>query len=160
FSGAWPSAHGITGVAVPGAEGTRPENSCTETIPFGVISKEGERPIAELGPSPGEPGGPPATRGEISEDEYVARQERVADYVSSAVEHPLARKDWDLLIVYIPLIDGLEHRYLLVDPRQVEYGDEDGARRARFARYIERGYRKIDAIVASWLAASPETDFL
>src|SRR5437764_6813198 len=72
----------------------------------------------------------------------------------------LAQNDWDLLIVYIPLIDGLEHRYLLEDPRQVEYGDEGGARRKRFAQFIERGYRKMDAILASWLAASPETDFV
>src|SRR5437764_9534732 len=72
----------------------------------------------------------------------------------------LAQNDWDLLIVYIPLIDGLEHRYLLEDPRQVEFGDEDGARRKRFAQFIERGYRKIDAILASWLAASPQTDFV
>jgi len=39
---------------------------------------------------------------------------------------------------------ALEHRYLLVDPRQAEYGDEDGARRRRFAGFIERGYRKMD----------------
>lgn len=193
FSGAWPSAHGITGVAVPGddlggdvqsgfampsavprlwnvaqaagkrvvciaapgAEGTRPENTCTETIPFNTISKAGETPIAELGPSPGEPGGQAATRGEITEDEFVAREERFADYISAAVKHTLARKGWDLLIVYIPLIDGLEHRYLVTDPRQADYRE-----RERFAQYIERGYRKMDAILASWLAASPETDFL
>lgn len=197
FSGAWPSAHGITGVAMPsddlggdvqsgfavpsavprlwnvaqaagkrvvciaapGAEATRAENTCTETIPFNVLSKKGETPIADLGPSPGEPGGQAATRGEISEDEFVAQEERFADYISAAVAHTLARNDWDLLLVYIPLIDGLEHRYLLTDPRQAEYGDENGAWRKRFAQYIERGYRKMDALVAAWLAVSPKTNF-
>lgn len=198
FSGAWPSAHGITGVSVPGddlggdlqsgfslptsvprlwsvaraagkrvvciaapgAEATSPESTCTETVPFNAIAKAGETPIAELGPSPGQPGGQQATKGEITEEEHVAREERFADYLSSAVKLKLGRDDWDLLLVYFPLIDGLEHRYLLENARQVEYGDEGGARRKRFAQFIERGYRKMDAILASWLAASPQTNFI
>jgi predicted AlkP superfamily phosphohydrolase/phosphomutase len=198
FTGAWPSAHGITGVgipgddlggdllsgfavptsvprlwnvaqeagkrvvciAAPGAEGTSPESTCTETVPFNTISKAGQLALAGLGPSPGAAGGPPATTGQITEEEYVAREERFADYLSSAVKAKLAQNDWDLLMVYIPLIDGLEHRYLLEDPRQVEYGDDGGVRRKRFAGFIDRGYRKMDAILASWLAASPETDFI
>src|SRR5947209_8691042 len=108
-------------------------------------------PCRAFGPSPRAPSGGIATKGEVTEEEYVAREERFADYVSSAVKQELGRTDWDLLIVYVPLIDGLEHRYLLDDPRQVEFGDEDGARRKRFAQFIERAYRKMDAMLASWL---------
>jgi len=198
FTGAWPAAHGITGVAIPGddlggdlqsgfavatavprlwniaqeagkrvvciaapgAEATSPQTTCTRTAPFNAVAKAGQAAIDGLGPSPGAPSAAPATTGQITEEEYVAREERFADYLSAAVKQELARSDWDLLIVYIPLIDGLEHRYLLADPRQVEYGDEDGARRKRFAQFIERGYRTMDAILGSWFAASPETDFV
>lgn len=154
-------------IAAPGAEATSPESTCTENAPFNAIanapagvSKPGTPLLARMGPSPGEPGGPLVTRGEISEEEYVLREERFADYIGNAVRMELGRRDWDLLITYIPMMDGLEHRYLLTDPRQVEYGDEEGARRARFAQFIERGYRKLDAILGAWRAKSPETNFV
>jgi predicted AlkP superfamily phosphohydrolase/phosphomutase len=182
FSGAWPSTHGITGVALPsadingdlrigfsvpsavdrlwavaqrggkrviclsapGAEATSPESTCTETVTFGEMSKAGNEPSGSL-----------PTTGEITEEEYVARAERYADFVSDAVKERLARSDWDLLVTYIPLIDAVEHRYLVDDPRQADYGE-----RKRYAEFIERGYRKIDAIVGSWIAASPDTNFI
>lgn len=150
-------------VIAPGAEGTVKENTCTETIPFNSIVVEkgtDERIIRQYGPSPGQPPGSVATTGKVTEEEYIAREERFKDYVSGIVKSALARSDWDLLLVYMPIIDGLEHRYLLVDPRQVEYGEENGERRKRFARFIEDGYKRMDSMVASWLDASPETNFL
>ena len=182
FSGAWPSTHGITGVALPsgditgdlrnafsvpsavdrlwavaqragrrviclaapGAEATSPETTCTETVTFNEMSKAGKDPSGSL-----------PTTGEITEEEYVARAEQYADFVGDAVKERLARSDWDLLVAYIPLIDAVEHRYLVDDPRQADY-----AERRRYAEFIERGYRKIDAIIGSWIAASPDTNFI
>lgn len=182
FSGVWPSTHGITGVALPsgditgdlrnafsvpsavdrlwavaqragkrviclsapGADATSPETTCTETVTFNEMSKAGNDPAGSL-----------PTTGEITEEEYVARAERYADFVSDAVKERLARSDWDLLVAYIPLIDAVEHRYLVDDPRQADY-----AERKRYAEFIERGYRKIDAIIGSWIAASPDTNFI
>jgi len=157
-------------IAAPGAEATSPATTCSETIPFNTISRAqslggsgadlASRTEQALGPSPGAASGPLATTGQINEEEYVAREERFAEYVGNAVKLELARGDWDLLLVYVPIIDGLGHRYLLDDPRQAEYGDESGARRKRFADFIARGYRKMDAILGSWLAASPDTNFI
>jgi predicted AlkP superfamily phosphohydrolase/phosphomutase len=150
-------------IAAPGAEATTPENTCSETVPFNSIAPAAaadERITKKFGPSPGAPSGGIATTGQVTEEEYIAREERFADYISNAVRIELARDDWDLLITYIPLMDGLEHRYLLDDPRQAEYGEEHGARRKRFAQFIEAGYKKMDAIIASWLAAAPETNFI
>lgn len=144
-------------IAAPGAEAISPETTCSETAPFSAISKDGAA-HERFGVSPGQPNGQLATSGQISEAEYVAREERFADYLGNAVKTELARSDWDLLIVYVPLIDGLEHRYLLTDPRQAEYGD--AARRKQFAEYVDGGYRRIDSIIASWIDASPETDFV
>ena len=112
FSGAWPSTHGITGVSLPsadlagdlrsafaapsavdrlwavaqragkrviclsapGAEAMSPETTCTETVTFTEMSKAGNDPSGSL-----------ATTGEITEEEFVARAERYADFVSDAV---------------------------------------------------------------------------
>ena len=150
-------------IAAPGAEATTSENRCTETVPFNAIAspdKPDEAITKKFGVSPGAPSSGLPTSGRISEVEYIAAEERFADYISNAVKIELARDDWDLLIVYVPMIDGLEHRYLLEDPRQTEYGDEQGARRRRFAQFIVDGYRKMDAIVGSWLDAAPQTNFL
>lgn len=155
----------------PGAEATRPDNTCTETIAFGTISRAGSPPasspgdmltrlLAKLGPSPGEPDSRPVTRGEVTEEAYVAGAHRFAEYVSSMVLDELHRSDWDFLAVYMPLVDNLEHRYLVTDPRQADYGEERGARRQRFYERIIEGYKTIDRLVAAWLAASPDTNFL
>ena len=40
------------------------------------------------------------------------------------------------------------------------HDEENGMRRLRFAQYIERAYRKVDAILAGWLDASPDTTFV
>jgi predicted AlkP superfamily phosphohydrolase/phosphomutase len=155
-------------IAAPGAEATSPSDTCTETVTFNSIARPHTtdpggllgRLEKVIGTTPGAPNGARATAGEMSEDDYVVAEEQFAEYVSGAVKAELNRDDWDLLIVYIPLLDGLEHRYLLSDPRQVEFGDEHGQRRERFARFIERGYRKIDSIVSDWLAIAPSTDFV
>jgi predicted AlkP superfamily phosphohydrolase/phosphomutase len=159
-------------ISAPGAEARSPETTCTETVPFDAISNVEvaqkasggddltSRITKSLGPTPGLPDGQLPTTGEVPEEEYVARYERFSSYVGKAVELQLARKDWDLLIVYFPMVDELEHRYLLDDPRQVEYRDEGGARRKRFAGFIASGYRRMDSILSSWLAASPETNFI
>ena len=163
-------------LAAPGAEGISPETTCTETVPFGAIARAAapvsgkpspdeirdlaSRILAAAGPSPGEPEARLVTTGQMTEDEYVVRAERFADYVGNAVTMELARRDWDLLIAYMPIVDNLEHRYLITDPRQVEYAADGGARRVRFAGYITRGYRKVDAILSSWMKAAPDTTFV
>ena len=160
-------------ITAPGADATRPDNTCTETLPFAAIGRpqpaDSRIPAAadlasrlrrSLGPSPGEPDGRLVTRGEMTEDEYVARAERFADYQGAIVTEELKRKDWDLLIAYMPILDNLEHRYLLLDRRQAEYGEDGGTRRDRFARYIEHGYKKIDAMMSGWFQAAPDTTFV
>ena len=132
-------------IAAPGADGTSKQSTRTETMPFNSFA--------------GQPGGQLPTSGQISEEEYIAREERFADSIAGALKQKLARDDWDLLLVYIPLIDGLEHRYLLEDPRQVEYGDE-GARAASASRSSSSADTRDDVIIASWMAALPETDFI
>ena len=159
-------------IGVPGADATRPDNTCTETVPFAAIgTPQGAALEADprsliarlrlaLGTSPGEPQARQATQGAISEDDYVAHANHYADYVGGAVSEELARADWDLLIVYLPILDNVLHRYLLRDSRQAEYRDEEGARRQRFDGYVQRAFRKVDALIAGWLEKAPAATFL
>jgi hypothetical protein len=100
-------------IAAPGAEATTKANSCSETVPYNSIAsidKPDEAITRKFGASPGALSSSLPTTGKISEEEYIAGEERFAEYIGNAVKIELGRDDWDLLIVYIPLIDGLEHR--------------------------------------------------
>lgn len=155
-----------------GADAMSPATTCTYTVPFAAMTGPvagrpkltGDTTLNDIeraiGVSPGGPDSRRVTSGELSEAQYVSDATRFAEFQGRAVLRELARRDWDLLIVYMPLMDNLQHRYLLTDPRQSEYGDESGARRARFGRYIEDGWRAVDRILASWLAAAPDTNFV
>ena len=160
-------------IMAPGAEATRPDNTCSETVPFAIIgaaqpvdvapppgNELAARLLRSVGPSPGEPDARLATGGEISDDEYLARAERFAEFLGGAVGEELKRHDWDLLVTYLPFLDNIEHRFLLADRRQAEYDEENGARRIRFAGYIERAHRKVDDILAQWLKDAPDTTFV
>lgn len=159
-------------IMAPGAEMRSPATTCSETVTFDVMSKaqtldgapHGDdlmsRIQAKLGPSPGVPDGSLPTKGEMTDEEYVSHYELFVDYIGKAVAMQLGRDDWDLLIVYTPMLDEIEHRFLLTDPRQAEYREEGGARRKRYARFIERAYKQIDGIVSSWMSAAPRTNFV
>ena len=159
-------------IVAPGAQATAPADTCTETLPFAAVSRPpaSDAPMSPdgfaarirqaLGPSPGEPDARRVTRAEMSDEEYITAAERFAEYLGAVVRQQLARSDWDLLITYMPVIDNAAHRYLLSDPRQAEYDEEGGARRQRFAGYIQRAWKEVDAIVGGWLSAAPETTFV
>lgn len=112
--------------------------------------------VTALGPSPGEPSARMVTRGELTEEQWIRQFHAFSDYLGGAVRFALARDDWDLLLAYVSYIDHAGHRYLVTDPRQAEYDEDGGLRRARCARYLEKAYDKVDGLLASWIAAAPE----
>ncbi len=117
--------------------------------------------LRAAGPLPGEPDSGVVTAGDVPEEAYVTEAELLTRRIGAAVRHEITKKDWDLLLVYLPLADNLEHRYLVTDPRQADYGAESGERRRRFAAFVERGYVAIDEIIATWLDADDgSTDFI
>ncbi|MFL5613554.1 MAG: alkaline phosphatase family protein [Gemmatimonadaceae bacterium] len=158
-------------VMPPGVDGLTPETTCTETLTFADLTQRRDsasaptssamaRIDAEVGPSPGAPAPTQQTLGKAPETAYVDAGRRFADYEARIVRYELERGDWDLMIVYLPYLDNLEHRYLLTDPRQVEYNAESGHRREAFARIVRQGYMAVDSILNGWIAASPGTDFI
>jgi predicted AlkP superfamily pyrophosphatase or phosphodiesterase len=85
---------------------------------------------------------------------YVEQAERLADFLTRAQVRAIARGDWDLLLLYQPEVDEIEHPFFLTEPRQEGYSPE---RAAVFRGYVEKAYamadRALDAIAKS-LSAS------
>ncbi len=110
---------------------------------------------------PGGPDGGNLRRGLVSETHWRQQAQRLAYYLRDVALANLRRDDWDLFFTYLPLLDEVGHDFLLRDPRQGDYDEEGGERRARYARHIEWAYQTADQILLEWMkAAPPETNFI
>ena len=115
----------------------------------------------KFGFPPGEGDSQSLNRGLITERMYLEQFERATEYERNIVLDQLKRGDWDLLLTYLSITDHIQHRFLVRDARQADYALENGARRERYARYVEDSYRKVDAVLKSWMeAAPPGTNFV
>lgn len=78
---------------------------------------------------------------------YVEQADRLAAFLTRAQVWAIRRADWDLLLLYQPIVDEIEHEFFLTDPAQAGYTPE---RAARFGGYVEQAYafadRSLDAI--------------
>lgn len=100
-------------------------------------------------------------KGLISEQVWFEQTERLANYIKNLTLFNFRQPEWDLLFTYIPIIDDVEHRYLLRDPRQADYNAEDGQRRERYERRVEWAYQMADRTLKEWMnAAPPDTNFI
>ncbi len=110
---------------------------------------------------PGEGDSGALNRGLITEKMYLEQFDRATAYEKEVVLDHLKRKDWDLLIGYISITDHIQHRFLVRDPRQLDYDLESGKRRERYARYVEQAYKQADAVIKAWMDAAPtDTNFV
>src|SRR5262249_53259935 len=101
------------------------------------------------------------TRGLIGEQVWFEQTERLANYIKNLVLFNFKQPEWDLFFTYLPIIDDVEHRYLLRYPRQADYNAENGKRRAQYSRRVEWAYQQADKILKEWMdAAPPETNFI
>jgi predicted AlkP superfamily pyrophosphatase or phosphodiesterase len=89
--------------------------------------------------------GPPNDRvfgaGSAHPEVYLEQAERFADFLTKADLLAIARSDWDLLLLYQPEVDSVEHEFLMGDPRQEGYTPE---RAAKFQGFIDRIYATAD----------------
>lgn len=145
-----------------------PANAAQAAIYLGEVSSLPGAPESfiqdietNVGFWPGSIDNPNLARGLISEAVWFEEVERNAEYIKRMVLHNFKQPNWDLLFAYLPVIDDVEHRFLLRDPRQADYDAEDGQRRARYARHVEWAYQQADRVLKEWMeAAPPETNFL
>jgi predicted AlkP superfamily phosphohydrolase/phosphomutase len=97
----------------------------------------------------------------ISERVWFEQADRLTSYIKTLTLHNFKQPEWDLLFTYMPILDDVQHRYLLRNPRQPDYNAEDGQRRARYAQRVEWAYQNVDRILKEWIdAAPPETNFI
>jgi predicted AlkP superfamily pyrophosphatase or phosphodiesterase len=89
--------------------------------------------------------GPPNDRvfgaGSAHPEVYLEQAERFADFLTKADLLAIARNDWDLLLLYQPEVDDVEHEFLLADARQEGYTRE---RSAKFQGFVDRIYAAAD----------------
>ena len=95
----------------------------------------------ELGFWPGEPDNDGLEEGRIDEQTWLEQAERLSNYLRDATLVSMRRYPYDLLLTYQALLDEVEEKFLVRQPRQLDYSEEGGRRRARFEEYVEHAYR-------------------
>lgn len=81
-------------------------------------------------------------------------------FIRDVALYTLRDIEFDLLILPLSL-DGVGHFFHLRNPRQPAYDDEEGEKRQRFARYVERGYQETDRYLRELMESAPEgTNFV
>lgn len=89
---------------------------------------------------------------------YVEQADRLTAFLTDAQVWAIRRGGWDLLLMYQPQVDEVEHPFFLTDPRQAGYTPE---RAAVFRGYVERAYAMADrALDAITKALSPSDALL
>ena len=116
---------------------------------------------AKVGFWPGEIDHANRNRDLISEQVWFEQAERLTSYIKNVTLLNFKQPEWDLLFTYMPILDDVQHRYLLRNPRQADYNAEDGQRRVRYAQRVEWAYQQVDRILKELMnAAPPEANFI
>ncbi|HSD73093.1 MAG TPA: alkaline phosphatase family protein [Thermoanaerobaculia bacterium] len=102
---------------------------------------------AEIGFWPGMPDTDAFGEDSPRPDIFLEQTDRLVDFLTRADLLALARRDWDLLLIYQPEVDETSHEFLLVDPAQPRFTP---GRSARDVGFVEKSYalaeRSLDAI--------------
>ncbi len=81
-------------------------------------------------------------------EHWTAQAERFSTFFFDVFRFVVQRGGWELLLGYVPTIDEVEHKLLLVDPRQPGFTVE---RSAELAAMRRRVWRRVDSELASFL---------
>lgn len=104
---------------------------------------------------PGEPENRKQTTGMVSEEIWFEQVDRLAKYSRDLIITGMKEGNWDLLFGYFSTVDDVQHRYTLVNARQLDFYAEHGNRPARYAAYIEKRFQMIDAYLLDIMNAAP-----
>ncbi|MGB5820952.1 MAG: alkaline phosphatase family protein [Saonia sp.] len=96
------------------------------------------------------------SKGLITEKMWFDQAERLAAYYQGLILANIEKSDWDLLIGYFTLIDDVQHRYFLNDPRQLEYHMDEGKRKDLYNQYVEWAYSKVDKFLLEIIKKTDE----
>lgn len=96
-------------------------------------------------------------KGWISRKEYEQISERFANWVTDVSLFIKNEYEPDLLMFYAPQIDHQEHKYLLTDPRQPGFTENESKKNAEYIRWA---YKTADKTVGKTVKALDENDYL
>ncbi|OYV96567.1 MAG: hypothetical protein B7Z68_05430 [Acidobacteria bacterium 21-70-11] len=85
-----------------------------------------------------------AGREGITAPEMLVQMRRFSEYFTACAKTAIERERFDLLLLYQPIVDEVEHRFLLVDPRQPNYTP---ARAAAARAVVTEAFRAGDRAV-------------
>lgn len=125
---------------------------------FNPVSPESYKKKIEdnIGIWPGEQDNKMLSQGLITESMWLQQAERLAYFYKDLILYNIKQGNWDLLTGYFQLIDDVQHRFLLEDPRQLDFNMEDGERKKRYDSYILWAYRLVDDLLLELQNALPK----
>ena len=85
-----------------------------------------------------------AGREGLTAPEMLVQMRRFSEYFTACAKTAIDRERFDLLVLYQPIVDEVEHRFLLVDPRQPNYTP---ARAAAARAVVTEAFRAGDRAV-------------
>lgn len=114
----------------------------------------------QLGRFPGGPDNEALAQGRIDEQTWLNQAERLARFKRDVALWCLREQEFDLLLFDENVVDNVSHQFFLRAARQAGYHDEQGAKRARFARHVEWSWQLADRHLSQLIeAAPPQTIF-
>ncbi len=111
---------------------------------------------SQVGNWPDEQDNRKLSQGLISEEMWLDQSERQAIHYKKQISKAIETENWDLISGYFTLIDDVQHRFLLTDERQLDFGMEDGLRRERYRKYVEWAYQTIDGFLMEIIEKAPK----
>ena len=128
---------------------------------FGYPSGFLQKLQSKCGLWPGEPENRKQTAGLVSEEIWFEQIDRLAKYSRDLILTGMKEGSWDLLFGYFSTLDDVQHRYTLINSRQLDYKADNGNRPKIYAAYIEKWFQVIDAYLLEIMnAAAKETNFV
>ncbi len=107
------------------------------------------------GPWPGRAQGGMLRTGRIDDRTWWEQSKRLHEYHLQLGLDVLRHHAADLLLMDMSWIDSAGHVLALEHPRQAAYADEGGAKRKRFASYMQEAYRLLDEAIERVRKAMP-----
>lgn len=110
----------------------------------------------EIGFWPGAPDRGNLGKG-VTPEMIVEQSLRLADYLLKATLIGMRLMPWDLILTYQPMLDELEHQFLMIDPSQKDFSEQTSQ---KYMGYIKQGYLKANEIIEALLAHSRDSGHL
>ncbi len=123
---------------------------------YGKPNKFIEKLQLACGLWPGEPENRKQTTGLISEEIWFEQLDILAKYSRDLILNGFKETQWDLLFGYFSTLDDVQHRYTLLNPKQIDFFADNGKRPKIYQEYIEKKFQQIDTYLLEIIKNLPK----